>query len=161
MPPAAVYVHVRVSGGENDGDEDALLPCGRRPRSGHGSPIGLTSQTASRPRTRIAAASRRGPRTRAGDASAGTGRRLSPPGHTLGHQSLLLALDGRELLLTADAAYTRRTIDEDLVPIFFADEQLYVRSLAQLREHVRATPDAVVIPGHDAQLWPRLHAVYA
>jgi len=91
----------------------------------------------------------------------GSVRLLSTPGHTLGHQSLLLALDGRELLLTADAAYTRRTIDEELVPIFFEDEQLYVRSLAQIREHVRADPGAPVICGHDAQRWPRLDAVYS
>jgi glyoxylase-like metal-dependent hydrolase (beta-lactamase superfamily II) len=91
----------------------------------------------------------------------GSVRLLSTPGHTLGHQSLLLALDGRELLLTADAAYTRRTIDEDLVPIFFEDERLYLRSLAQLREHVRANPRAPVICGHDAQRWPRLDPIYA
>ncbi|HEV7807696.1 MAG TPA: MBL fold metallo-hydrolase [Solirubrobacteraceae bacterium] len=91
----------------------------------------------------------------------GSVRLLSTPGHTLGHQSLLLALDGRELLLTADAAYTRRTIDEELVPIFFRDERLYVRSLAQLREHVQANPRAPVICGHDARRWPQLDTIYA
>jgi N-acyl homoserine lactone hydrolase len=90
----------------------------------------------------------------------GSVRLLSTPGHTLGHQSLLLALDGRELLLTADAAYARRTIDEHLVPIFFADERLYLRSLAQLREHVHANPRAPVICGHDARRWPQLDAIY-
>jgi N-acyl homoserine lactone hydrolase len=91
----------------------------------------------------------------------GSVRLLSTPGHTLGHQSVLLALAGRELLLTGDAAYTRRTIDEDLVPIFVADERLYLRSLAAIRDHVRQSPRTVVICGHDAQRWPRLEPLYA
>jgi len=90
----------------------------------------------------------------------GSVRLLSTPGHTLGHQSVLLALDGGELLLTGDAAYTRRAIDEDLVPIFFADDKLYVHSLAQIRDHVARNPGTVVITGHDAQRWPQLEAVY-
>jgi glyoxylase-like metal-dependent hydrolase (beta-lactamase superfamily II) len=91
----------------------------------------------------------------------GSVRLLSTPGHTLGHQSVLLVLAGRELLLTGDAAYTRRTIDDDLVPIFVADERLYLRSLAAIRDHVRRSPRTVVICGHDAQRWPRLEPVYA
>jgi N-acyl homoserine lactone hydrolase len=91
----------------------------------------------------------------------GSVRLLSTPGHTLGHQSVLLALTGRELLLTGDAAYTRRAIDDDLVPIFFADERLYLRSLAAIRDHVRRSPGTVVVCGHDAQRWPLLEPVYA
>ena len=91
----------------------------------------------------------------------GSVRLVSTPGHTLGHQSVLLALEGGELLLTADAAYTRRTIDEDLVPLFFEDEKLYLSSLAQIREHVKTAADRdVVICGHDAEHWPQLDAVY-
>ncbi len=86
---------------------------------------------------------------------------LSTPGHTLGHQSVLLALEDRTLLLTGDAAYIRRAIDDDLVPIFLADEPLYLRSLAALRDYVGRTPDAVVICGHDAQHWPALEPTYA
>jgi glyoxylase-like metal-dependent hydrolase (beta-lactamase superfamily II) len=91
----------------------------------------------------------------------GSVRLLSTPGHTLGHQSILLALADRELLLTADAAYTRRTIDESLVPIFVADERLYLRSLAAVRDHVRQAPGTVVICGHDAERWESLEPVYA
>lgn len=86
---------------------------------------------------------------------------LSTPGHTLGHQSVLLALQGRRLLLTGDAAYVRRAIDEDLVPIFYADEALYRRSLAALRDYIGRTPDGVVICGHDAQRWAQLQTTYA
>lgn len=90
----------------------------------------------------------------------GSIRLVSTPGHTLGHQSIVLALEGRELLLTGDAAYTRRTIDEQLVPIFVADVARYRRSLAQIRDYVGQRPDAVVIAGHDASRWPQLQAVY-
>jgi N-acyl homoserine lactone hydrolase len=88
-------------------------------------------------------------------------RLLWTPGHTLGHQSILLALAGRDLLLTGDAAYTRRTIDDDLVPIFVADQRLYLRSLTAIRDHLRRAPDTVVICGHDAQRLQRLEPIYA
>jgi len=45
----------------------------------------------------------------------GTVRLFHTPGHSPGHLSLLLALEGGErLLLTADAAYAQRTLDERL-----------------------------------------------
>src|SRR4051794_13468899 len=43
----------------------------------------------------------------------GSVRLVSTPGHTLGHQSVVLRLRGRDALLTRDAAYLQRTIDED------------------------------------------------
>ena len=91
----------------------------------------------------------------------GSVRLLSTPGHTRGHQSVLLRLaSGRELLLTGDAAYTRRSLDEDLVPIYCADEHLYRRSLRELRAHAATHPGTVVICGHDAERWPALEPVY-
>jgi glyoxylase-like metal-dependent hydrolase (beta-lactamase superfamily II) len=92
----------------------------------------------------------------------GSVRLLSTPGHTRGHQSILLALDGRELLLTADAAYTTRAIAEGFLPIFiFGGEEPYRRSLAQIRAYVERNPDAIVICGHDARCWPQLEPAYA
>lgn len=93
----------------------------------------------------------------------GSIRLLSTPGHTRGHQSILLTLerDG-ELLLTADAAYTRRAVEEDVLPIFiFGGEDNYRRSLAAIRAYTEQSPEATVICGHDADRWPRLQAVYA
>jgi N-acyl homoserine lactone hydrolase len=91
----------------------------------------------------------------------GSVRLLSTPGHTKGHQSILLRLQRRELLLTADAAYTHRAIEEDVLPIFvFGGEDNYRSSLAAIRAYARQHPDAVVIPGHDAERWPRLEPVY-
>lgn len=91
----------------------------------------------------------------------GSVRLLSTPGHTLGHQSLLLRLDGREALICGDAAYTRRTIEGDAAPLLTADEHLFGRSLKEVRRFVERTPGLVVIPGHDAEAWAQLDEVYA
>ena len=90
----------------------------------------------------------------------GSVRLLATPGHTPGHQSVLLRLGEGEALLTADAAYERRTIDHDVEQLFLADKHLYWRSLKEIRRFVESTPTAVVIPGHDRELWPTLEAVY-
>ena len=92
----------------------------------------------------------------------GSIRLLSTPGHTRGHQSILLRLrEDRELLLTADAAYTRRAIDDDLLPIFmFGGEDNYRRSLATIRAYAEQHPEAIIICGHDAERWPQLEPSY-
>jgi N-acyl homoserine lactone hydrolase len=91
----------------------------------------------------------------------GSVRLLSTPGHTPGHMSVLLRLEsGRELLLTADAAYARRTIDEELVPVFVSDVHRYRRSLREIRRFLDQTPDAEVICGHDPERWPEVRETY-
>ena len=90
----------------------------------------------------------------------GSVRLLSTPGHTFGHQSLLLRLGGGELLLTADAAYSRRTIDETLVPVFCEDVRGHLASLAEIQRFVADSPDAPVITGHDPQTWPEVAGLY-
>lgn len=90
----------------------------------------------------------------------GSVRLLFTPGHTRGHQSVLLRLAGRDLLLTGDAVYTQRTIDEGLVPIYCADQHLYRRSLGEIQGNVASHPGDLVICGHDAEQWPQLQPVY-
>jgi N-acyl homoserine lactone hydrolase len=91
----------------------------------------------------------------------GSVRLLSTPGHTKGHMSVLLRLEsGNELLLTADAAYARRTIDEELVPVFVDDVHRYRRSLREIRRYVEQTPGAEVICGHDAERWSQVRETY-
>lgn len=92
----------------------------------------------------------------------GSVRLLSTPGHAPGHLSVLLRLSGdRELLLTADAAYARRTIDEDLVPVLVDDEHRYRRSLAEIRRYLEQFPDTEVVCGHDAEGWPAVRELYS
>ncbi len=89
-------------------------------------------------------------------------RLLSTPGHSKGHMSVLLRLESsRELLLTADAAYARRTIDEELVPVFVDDVHRYRRSLREIRRYLEQTPSAEVICGHDAEGWADVRERYA
>jgi N-acyl homoserine lactone hydrolase len=91
----------------------------------------------------------------------GSIRLLSTPGHSKGHMSVLLRLEsGRELLLTGDAAYSRRTIDEQLVPLFVDDVHRYRRSLREIRRYLEQTPGAEVICGHDPERWPEVHETY-
>jgi N-acyl homoserine lactone hydrolase len=86
---------------------------------------------------------------------------LSTPGHSKGHLSVLLRLSaGRELLLTADAAYARRSIDEDLVPVFVDDVHRYRRSLGEIRRYIGQTPSATVICGHDVEGWADVQSAY-
>src|ERR671937_733109 len=87
----------------------------------------------------------------------GSVRLLSTPGHTKGHMSVLLRLrSGRELLLAADAAYSRRTIAEELLPTFCEDPHRYMRSLREIRRYLELTPSALVICGHDPDSWPQV-----
>jgi N-acyl homoserine lactone hydrolase len=91
----------------------------------------------------------------------GSIRLVFTPGHTHGHQSLILRLHDRELLLTGDAAYRQRAIDEDELPLFVADDHRFKRSLAEIRHYAEQTPNAVVICGHDAEAWAGLDEVYS
>jgi glyoxylase-like metal-dependent hydrolase (beta-lactamase superfamily II) len=86
---------------------------------------------------------------------------LRTPGHTAGHRSVVLRLSGgRELLLTGDAAYSQRTIDEDLTPLLTWRDDAFQSSLARLRDWGAQHPGAPVICGHDADAWPTLEPVY-
>jgi N-acyl homoserine lactone hydrolase len=92
----------------------------------------------------------------------GSIRLLSTPGHTAGHRSVVLRLaEDRELLLTGDAAYAQRTLDETLTPLLTWRDDAYRASLARLQAWIAAHPGAPVITGHDMDGWDRLEAVYA
>jgi N-acyl homoserine lactone hydrolase len=91
----------------------------------------------------------------------GSVRLLSTPGHTFGHQSVLLRVSGGELLLTADAAYSRRTIDETLVPVFCEDVRSHLASLAEIQRFAAENPRSPVITGHDPDTWPSVQPLYA
>jgi glyoxylase-like metal-dependent hydrolase (beta-lactamase superfamily II) len=90
----------------------------------------------------------------------GSIRLLSTPGHTPGHRSVVLRLAGdREVLLTGDAAYAQRTLDEGLTPLLTWNDAAYRASLARLQTWVAAHPRAPVVPGHDEPALAALPAV--
>jgi glyoxylase-like metal-dependent hydrolase (beta-lactamase superfamily II) len=84
----------------------------------------------------------------------GSIRLISTPGHTPGHQSVLLRTDdGRTILIAGDAAYTLRSVDEQALPARTADDGASRESLRELRAFMQSTPDAIVVPTHDPEAW--------
>lgn len=84
---------------------------------------------------------------------------VGTPGHTPGHQSLLVETASGAYLLTSDAVYTRANWETD-TPGAMHDPETGVRSVARLREVARAS-GATVIFSHDraqaAELQPFPH----
>lgn len=83
----------------------------------------------------------------------GDGRILCLPtaGHTPGHQSLRLRLDGGDVLLAADACQLRRTLDELILPGTLSDPQAMLATLHRLRGLQRA--GLRIVYGHDPDFW--------
>jgi N-acyl homoserine lactone hydrolase len=90
----------------------------------------------------------------------GSIRLVATPGHTRGHQSVVLKTSSREILVMGDAAYTLRELEGEARPMVMADGHLHQRSLKEIRSYLEQTPGAMAIPGHDVQLWPTLESVY-
>jgi glyoxylase-like metal-dependent hydrolase (beta-lactamase superfamily II) len=91
----------------------------------------------------------------------GSLRLVSTPGHTTGHQSLLVRLRDREALLTGDAIYTLPTLREGKRPFRTANRQAYEKSVQALAAYDRAHPDALIVPGHDMDAWSALQESYS
>jgi N-acyl homoserine lactone hydrolase len=91
----------------------------------------------------------------------GSVRLVFTPGHTLGHQSLILRLRDREVLLTGDAIYFLKTLEDEKRGFAMADEHLWRRSLREIQLYKREHPDTLIIPGHDQAAWDALAESYA
>jgi glyoxylase-like metal-dependent hydrolase (beta-lactamase superfamily II) len=91
----------------------------------------------------------------------GDGRAVCLPtfGHTPGHQSLRLRLAGGEVVLTADACYLRRTLEELHLPAVLHDREQMLASLRRLRALRDA--GARIVFGHDPEAWRAVPAVLA
>jgi glyoxylase-like metal-dependent hydrolase (beta-lactamase superfamily II) len=90
----------------------------------------------------------------------GSIRLVYTPGHTLGHQSLILRLKGRELLITGDALYNVNVLTSERRGYAMADEHKWRRSLREIQLFKREKPDTVIIPGHDPKTWAGLKPSY-
>ncbi len=83
----------------------------------------------------------------------GDGRIVCIPtyGHTPGHQSLRVRLDGGDLVLAADACYLRRTLEELHLSPIRHDREAMLDSLRKLRRLRDA--GARIFYGHDPEFW--------
>ncbi|MFZ1924667.1 MAG: N-acyl homoserine lactonase family protein [Solirubrobacteraceae bacterium] len=80
----------------------------------------------------------------------GTIRLISTPGHTAGHLSVLLALaNGSQALLVGDAAYTLRSIHEEILPMLTDDDAAARRSIGEIKAFALANPQTTLVPSHD------------
>jgi N-acyl homoserine lactone hydrolase len=73
------------------------------------------------------------------------------PGHTAGHQSLRVRTADREIVLTGDACYFRRSLDESRLPLFGNDREQQLRTFDGLRAMEAA--GAHLVFGHDPAQW--------
>ena len=91
----------------------------------------------------------------------GDGRLVCVPthGHTPGHQSLLVRLDDGDLLLTADACYLRRSLEERALPAFGWDLERQ-RQVLDRFARLEAAGTTLVF-GHDPVLSPAAMALLA
>ena len=83
----------------------------------------------------------------------GDGRVVCVPtfGHTPGHQSLRVRLDGGDVVLAADACYLRRTLETLHLPAIAHDREAMLAVLRRLRALRDA--GARVFYGHDPEFW--------
>ncbi|HEX8053015.1 MAG TPA: N-acyl homoserine lactonase family protein, partial [Thermoleophilaceae bacterium] len=73
------------------------------------------------------------------------------PGHTLGHMSVVLRGDEREVLVAGDAIYTMHALKTGHKPYLMQDSHLFGRSVREIQRYVEQTPSAIVVPGHEME----------
>jgi N-acyl homoserine lactone hydrolase len=91
----------------------------------------------------------------------GSVRLVYTPGHSVGHQSLIVRLADREALLVGDAVYNLEILDHERRSQFLQDEHNWRRSLREIQLYRRENPDALIIPSHDHKVWAGLEETYA
>ena len=90
----------------------------------------------------------------------GSVRLVYTPGHSAGHQSLIVRLKDREMLIAGDAIYFLETLDHERRGFFLDDEHNWRRSLREIQLYRRENPDAVIIPSHDVETWKNVQETY-
>jgi N-acyl homoserine lactone hydrolase len=86
---------------------------------------------------------------------------ISTPGHTRGHMSVLVQLGNEQVLVVGDAVYTLRSIREEILPLLTVSDELYLRSLRELKEFWEQHPQTPLVPSHDPTAWRQLRGLNA
>ncbi|BBK31605.1 metallo-beta-lactamase superfamily protein [Stella humosa] len=76
---------------------------------------------------------------------------IPTPGHTPGHQSLKVRLDGGEVVIAGDSCYFCRTLRERRLPARVFDREMMHASLDRLAALEQG--GARILFGHDAEFW--------
>ena len=79
----------------------------------------------------------------------GSVRLISSPGHSPGHQSVLLRLAERYALICGDAAMSRVELRERVIDGLIVDQAGYLRSGDEARAFVRAHPETLAVASHE------------
>ncbi len=90
----------------------------------------------------------------------GSVRLASTPGHSAGHQSVILRLADRDFVVAGDAVYTMNQLEGGPEPPRPEDPHNWRRSMRELARFHAGFPDAVIVPGHDPEFWPTLEKRY-
>lgn len=81
---------------------------------------------------------------------------IRTPGHTRGHQSLVLCLpESGVIVLAQDAVYLAESLDQLILATTCFDQKAMYDSYIRLRE-VRRLTNARIVPGHDISVWETL-----
>jgi N-acyl homoserine lactone hydrolase len=81
---------------------------------------------------------------------------IKTPGHTRGHQSLIVRLPEKgTVILTQDAVYLLENLDNLILSAVCWDQRLMYQSYCRIRE-LRRLENAFIVPGHDLQAWEKL-----
>jgi glyoxylase-like metal-dependent hydrolase (beta-lactamase superfamily II) len=91
----------------------------------------------------------------------GSVRLASTPGHSAGHQSVILRLKERDLVVAGDAVFDMGQLEPGAdLPGKMQDEHNFRRSLQEIRLFHKQYPDAVIVPGHDIEFYETVPEKY-
>lgn len=91
----------------------------------------------------------------------GSMRLVFTPGHSAGHCSVILRLPRRDFVICGDVAYDWAQLEgRTPPPTLMHDEHNWHRSLKEMQAYRQQYPSALIVPGHDAEYWPKLDERY-
>jgi N-acyl homoserine lactone hydrolase len=82
------------------------------------------------------------------------------PGHSAGHQCVIARLRDRDFIIAGDLVYNMRQLEGGPEPPRPVDRHNWRRSRRELQLYRSQFPQAVIVPSHDHELWPRLDERY-
>ncbi|MGK2932424.1 MAG: N-acyl homoserine lactonase family protein [Solirubrobacterales bacterium] len=91
----------------------------------------------------------------------GSIRLASTPGHTAGHQSVIVRLKNDDLVIGGDAFYLEKQLEPRAdLPGRTEDRHNFKRSLQEMRLFHSQYPNSVITPGHDPEFYEKAPEKY-